>query len=142
MILWASHGDSSASHIFFSLVDTGPCSQAGLEGSRWPHSHIWQQVLALGCDAPCVILSHSKVRLTFSHGGFRRVVQECGNWNSVMSAISYWSKQLTRSAQIQGQKNRESFHRMQSLVANGLPLEGLISQPLQASTAACKTLLF
>ena len=142
VILWASHGDSSASHILFSPVDTGPCSQAGLEGSGWPHSHVWRQVLALGCDAPCVILSGSDVRLTFLHGGLRKVVQEPGNWNSVMSAISYWSKHLTRSAQIQGQETRGPFHRTQSLVANGLPLEALISQPLQTITAARKTRLF
>ena len=50
-----------------------------------------------------------------------------------MSAMSYWSKQLTESAQIQEQENREPFHRTRSLVANGLPLEGLISQPCKLS---------
>ena len=119
----------------FSLVAAGPW-QPGWAGmfEMTSLTHVAADAGSwLGSLVPLHVSSHSpvEVRLTFLHGGLREAVQESGSWNSVISAISYWSKQLTSSAQIQGQETREPFDRIQSHFANGFPPEGLFSQSLQ-----------
>lgn len=138
-----SGGFFCGSHLSSLLWLHVPGGHTGLECSRRLHAHIWQQMLARGWDSLVLLRVPPHPPLTFLHGGLREAVPESGNRNSVTSAVSCWSKQRTRPAQVQGWEHGEPLRgRAAKSPASGLPADGCSHSLCKPSVTAVKKLLF